>query len=121
MNASIQTGLPNALPGFDLASASARLGHNKALLGLLLKRFPVEYASLGDKIESLIAEGCGEKAAFLLHKIQGAAATIGAEQLAQCARELEGEVENWQPPPSLANFLLQLKNTVDAIARYESE
>jgi HPt (histidine-containing phosphotransfer) domain-containing protein len=85
--------LPDELPGFDLPDALGRVGHNQALMILLLQRFVKEYESTACRVVTLMQEHQPEKAAFLLHKIQGACLMIGATQLAECARKLETEVE----------------------------
>jgi HPt (histidine-containing phosphotransfer) domain-containing protein len=85
--------LPAELPGFNLPDALGRLGHNQALMILLLQRFIKEYESTACRVLSLVQEHQPEKAAFLLHKFQGACLMIGANQLAECAQQLETEVE----------------------------
>jgi HPt (histidine-containing phosphotransfer) domain-containing protein len=96
MSAVLNT-LPDELPGFDLYDALGRLGHNQALMILLLQRFVQEYESAACRVVSLIQEKQPEKAAFLLHKVQGACLMIGATQLAECAQQLETEVESGMP------------------------
>lgn len=96
MNAVLST-LPAELPGFNLHDALGRLGQNQALMILLLQRFVKEYESTACRVLSLIQEHQPEKAAFLLHKVQGACLMIGANQLAECAQQLETEVETGIP------------------------
>lgn len=64
---------------------------------LLLQRFFHEYESTASRVVTLIQENQPEKAAFLLHKVQGACLMIGANQLAECAQQLETEVDSGIP------------------------
>jgi HPt (histidine-containing phosphotransfer) domain-containing protein len=105
--------LPDELPGFDLPDALGRLGHNQDLMPLLLQRFVQEYESTTYRVMSLMLDNQPEKAAFLLHKFQGACLMIGANQLAECAQQLETEVEAGLP--SLPFFELKLNEICQTI------
>ena len=98
--------LPDELPGFDLPEALGRLGKNQTLMIMLMQRFIQEYEFSARHIMILMKENQPEKAAFLLHKIQGACLMIGANQLAECAQQLETEVESGIPSTHLFEWKL---------------
>jgi HPt (histidine-containing phosphotransfer) domain-containing protein len=107
--------LPAELPGFDFPLALERLGHNQVLMRLLLSRFLHEYELTACRILTLIQAHQADKAAFLLHKIQGACLMIGANQLAVCAQQLEIEINSGGSLESTSLFKLNLNKVCATI------
>ena len=107
--------LPAELPGFDLDTALVRLGGNRALLIKLLLRFATDYASTSSRVAELLRENQVSKAADLLHRINGASASLGATSLAEAAQRLEGEIRSDRSLESQNAFSLHLDEAVNAI------
>jgi HPt (histidine-containing phosphotransfer) domain-containing protein len=103
--------LPEELPGFDFPDAMARVDHNHALMILLLQRFVQEYESTCSRVITFIQTHQAENATFLLHKFQGACLMIGANDLGNCARQLEIEIESGIAQESLKTFETLLAKT----------
>ncbi|MCS6993833.1 MAG: PAS domain S-box protein [Anaerolineales bacterium] len=73
----------------DTASALKRLGGNQALYARLLQMFQTENAHTIENIRRAWQTGSTEEARRLAHTLKGVAVTIGANRLAQAAKELE--------------------------------
>jgi len=82
------------LPGFNLPAALTRLGGNWGMLAKLLLRFAQEQAGCAPQINKLLSENQMVKAAALLHRIRGSAATLGAVSLAEVAQQFENEIKS---------------------------
>jgi HPt (histidine-containing phosphotransfer) domain-containing protein len=86
-----------ALPGFDLAGASARLGDNTALLADLLRTFAAEHAESGERIGALLRSERPATAVAELHRLKSAARIVGAQTLAAAAEALEVDIRHGRP------------------------
>ena len=86
--------LPGSLPGFDLASASRRLGGNARLLCELLQTFAAEHAGCAADVERDIAESKPATAAALLHRVKSAARIVGAQRVADAAQAAEDAIRH---------------------------
>ena len=107
--------LPEELPGFDLRRALMRLGGNQELLIKLLLRFATDYSSVHSQVDELLRENQGVKAAALLHRINGAASSLGATSLSEAAQQLETEIKSGGPLNSQNAFAQHLDEAVKAI------
>ncbi|MBP2229050.1 signal transduction histidine kinase/FixJ family two-component response regulator/HPt (histidine-containing phosphotransfer) domain-containing protein [Azospirillum agricola] len=76
--------LPEAIDGFDLAAAVERFCGNTALVRHLLERFSIRCAEAVDVLAAPDDSGLRR----YLHRLQGAAATLGAERIAGHAAHL---------------------------------
>ncbi len=103
------------LSGFDLQDAVKRLGDNYPLLSKLLLRFATDYASSPARIKDLLENNQREQAAGFLHLIKGAAATLGATQLAKAASQLESEIISEESPASQGIFCQCLEDAIGVI------
>jgi PAS domain S-box-containing protein len=80
------------LPGsavLDTEKALARLGHQKALYYHLLKMLRENQSGIGQDIRIAIQAGDFELAHRHAHSLKGLAASIGANELSEAARQLE--------------------------------
>ncbi|MFO1384672.1 MAG: CHASE domain-containing protein [Chitinivorax sp.] len=73
----------------DLAPTLANIGGDRKLLRALLQEFEREAISLINDVQQLLAAGEQRDAARKLHTIKGTAATLGAGELAQAAKQAE--------------------------------
>ncbi len=73
----------------DTQTALARLGNQQGLYLRLLAMLRDNHANLGYQIRAAIQENDLEVAHRLAHTLKGLAASVGAKELSECARELE--------------------------------
>jgi CheY-like chemotaxis protein len=86
-------GLPESLPGFDLADGLKRLQGNKKLYRKLLLDLGAKYAGAADDIRQALAVGDFEQAHSLVHNLKGLSGNLAATDLQAAAAELEKEVK----------------------------
>lgn len=82
-------GLPDTLPGVDLADARRRFADNETFLVKMLKKFSHRHDDTAQLLKELGASGEFEEAAFLAHTIKGAAGNLGAHRVYPLAEVLE--------------------------------
>ena len=78
-----------ALAGFDMPEALARLGGKMDLLRKLMVRLREGFADAPKRIRALLAAGSHEEAERLAHTLKAVAGTMGANDVAARAAELE--------------------------------
>ena len=105
---------PFSLPGFDLEVAAARLLGNWKVLRRALESFRDNFSDAAAKLKMLIESGKTTDATILAHSIKGAAANLGAQQLAESAGNMEAELKSGVAP-SLREFRKQLESALAAI------
>jgi HPt (histidine-containing phosphotransfer) domain-containing protein len=86
-------GLPESLPGFDLADGLKRLQGNKKLYRKLLLDLRVKYAGIVDDIQQALEARDFEQAHSLVHNLKGLAGNLAATDLQAAAVELEKGVK----------------------------
>ncbi|HJW03516.1 MAG TPA: CHASE domain-containing protein [Azospira sp.] len=88
---------PPALPplpaGFDLASALARLDHNRPLFAKLVRQFAQDQGALLSRAFQSLRQGDRDLAGRELHTLKGVAATLGAQALAHTIAETEARLK----------------------------
>jgi CheY-like chemotaxis protein len=84
-------------PGMDLDAALARLNGKRALLWRLLDEFRGRHVDSAEELRQLCTDGQLQTAAERTHAIKGAAATLGADALADAARSLEHALQRNEP------------------------
>jgi HPt (histidine-containing phosphotransfer) domain-containing protein len=107
--------LPASLPGFDLEMALRRLDGNRDLLARLLLGFAEEQSAVLTQLDALVQAGDEAQAVILLHTLKGVAANLGAEALAEAARQLEEELKSGNASTSRLAFADTLSATLDTI------
>lgn len=109
------------IPGLDSDLAQQHLGGDLALWSQLLKRLQDEFADLAQRGQPLPAHGAERQAlAARLHKLRGAAATLGATELAQLAQALETGLVSGLPAPQLQARRAALQNALEALRRHSA-
>ena len=88
-----EDGLPDPLPGFDLAQGLNRLQGNRRLYRKLLLDFKINYASTAATIGQALADHDFTQAHSLIHNIKGLAGNLAAVSLQSAATELEGLIK----------------------------
>lgn len=87
-------GLPDALPGIDLAGALQRLGGRDSLLLEVLQEFTTDQAEVARNISSHIEAGQTDEAVRAAHSLKGLAASVGCNDLAELAKGIENRLKN---------------------------
>jgi len=85
--------LPERLPGIDLKAGLKRVGGNPTLFRKLLVEFREDHGEDIAEIRQALASGETDLAQRLAHTIKGVAATIGAADLNNRAKDLEAAIK----------------------------
>jgi PAS domain S-box-containing protein len=93
--------LPKDPEGFSVAPALQRLSFNLKLYSRQARIFAEQFAPYQADIRELLCSGDRIAAANRLHTLRGVAATLGADRLAQHARQLEADIKADRPDPEL--------------------
>ena len=86
--------LPDTLPGLDLRSGLIRLGGDSGVLVALLAKFNSSQGGVVSEVRRVLADGSGDEAARILHRLRGTAANLGATEIARLASEAEAAVRD---------------------------
>jgi PAS domain S-box-containing protein len=114
----ISPALTALAPLFNVPETLTRLRGDERLLNKLLLSFADNYAAAAEEVGTFLANDQPDKAASLLHRLTGAAAHLGAADLAAAAQKLKDEIRTMNAPESNARFAQHLKEAVTAIRRY---
>ncbi len=85
---------PLVLPGFDTIGALRRVGGEQVFYRRLLSAFVDDFAEMNPQLRRLMDGGETEQAKRLLHSFKGVAATVGADELADMALNMERTLVN---------------------------
>ena len=109
------------IPGLDIALARQRLGGDLDLWLKSLTRLQDEYEDLAVRGRDVPAPGIDRQTLLArLHKLRGAAGTLGATELTQLAQALETGLTNDLPAPQLDARLAALQNALEALRRHSA-
>jgi CheY-like chemotaxis protein len=89
-------GLPDSLPGFDLAEGLNRLQGNQKLYRKLLLDFGAKYTTAAAEIRQALDSSDFEQAHSLIHNLKGLAGNLAASALQAAAIEIEKLVKGDQ-------------------------
>jgi PAS domain S-box-containing protein len=111
-------GLPESLPGFDLATGISRLMGNKRLYRKLLLDFGTNYGGVAGEIREALEKNDFKQVHSLVHNLKGLAGNLEATDLQKAAWEMEKLVKG-QAGESASDTELNLKlsNLEDALNR----
>ncbi|MGZ5053117.1 MAG: Hpt domain-containing protein, partial [Methylobacter sp.] len=109
-----------ALPGFDLQNLWAMIGNNEALALSLLQTFRDSMQGVPDEVAAFVAVGDPVRAKAQVHKLKGAAGTVGAVRLYAAATEVEAELNEHLSAAALARFKEAFDQTMAVIAALPS-
>ncbi|MBF0295154.1 MAG: response regulator [Magnetococcales bacterium] len=108
-----------ALVGVNVQRGLKNLGGNVALYRHLLIKFMRNQADAVCRCEAALAAGNREEATRIVHTLKGVAATLGAEEIADLAARMEGDLDMGAAPEALRPFMApagrQLLALIDAI------
>ena len=104
------------LPGFDLHNLLEMIGNNQELAIRLLLAFMESMNNLPDEIEALVTAGNVVSAKERVHKLKGAAGTIGAIRLHAASEALEAELKNELSAATFDSFREAFDQTMSVIA-----
>jgi PAS domain S-box-containing protein len=85
--------MPEPQAEVDVDSALERLGHNTSLYASILVAYLEEIATMPDQLDRSLLAGDLVGATRLLHTLKGLSATVGANHLAEVAKQLEGALK----------------------------
>jgi two-component system, sensor histidine kinase and response regulator len=85
----LESGLPESIPGVDMASALKRLMGNRKLFEKLLRDFVQGNAHVVDKIRKMVEIGEYDSARVEVHTLKGVAGNLSAEIVFKVTQELE--------------------------------
>jgi len=112
-----EKGLPDSLPGFDLAAGLERLMGNRRLYQKLLLDFGADYRGAAADIRETLAAGDFEHAHSLVHNLKGLAGNLAATDLQETALNLETLVkaapESSPPTAALDSKLTALEGALN--------
>jgi two-component system sensor histidine kinase/response regulator len=91
-----EPGLPDSLPGFDLAEGLNRLQGNQKLYRKLLLNFGSKYTTAAAEIRQALDGSNFEQAHSLIHNLKGLAGNLAASELQAAAIEIEKLVKGNQ-------------------------
>lgn len=75
--------------GIDLNAAAQRLNGKTSMLNRLLNKFIDRYMDAEQQLSALMQQGDTEETKRLAHQIKGAAANLGVDAIAECAKQIE--------------------------------
>jgi CheY-like chemotaxis protein len=108
----------DTLPGMDMEAALERLGGNRKLLEVLLKRFVTDFEASPELLLAALDHGAYGQAALLVHKVRGAAGNLSMTELHHTATELEQRLSAAPDTPlddALAAYAAALETVLDAL------
>jgi len=112
-----EKGLPDSLPGFDLAAGLERLMGNRRLYQKLLLDFGADYRGAAADIRETLAAGDFEHAHSLVHNLKDLAGNLAATDLQETALNLETLVkaapESSPPTAALDSKLTALEGALN--------
>jgi len=104
------------VPGIDTATALKRTGGNRKRYESLLQRFADSQSHALDDIRAALANNDAPTAQRLAHSLKGAAANLGASDLAEVAAVAEAAIDSDQSiTPALESVSRSLDKTIAAI------
>ena len=104
------------MPGLDTVAALRRIGGNRKLYLDLLEMFRTSYAAAAGEVRRLVAAGDFEGAERLAHTVKGVAGNIGADGVAEAARDAETACRE-RRLPQLEAFLPRLAAEIAQVIR----
>ncbi|MGZ5053163.1 MAG: Hpt domain-containing protein, partial [Methylobacter sp.] len=104
------------MPGFDLQNLWAMIGDNPAMALSLLQTFRDSMQGVPDEVAAFVAAGDPVRAKAQVHKLKGAAGTVGAVRLYAAATEVEAELNEHLSAAALARFKEAFDQTMAVIA-----
>ncbi|MGW8301496.1 MAG: PAS domain S-box protein [Desulfobacterales bacterium] len=111
-----EPGLPDSLPGFDLAEGLNRLQGNQKLYRKLLLDFGSKYTTAAAEIRQALDSSDFEQAHSLIHNLKGLAGNLAATELQAAAVEMEklvkGDQKNAASQKQLNQKFEKLQNSL---------
>lgn len=109
--------IADAMPEFDFATLKTMIGGRSELLISMLHSFLTDFAAEAPAIVSGINKGRIEAAEKQLHRLKGAAGSLGAKELHQACEELDAQLKKGSyTPESLSHWLKVFDETLVTLA-----
>ncbi len=112
-------GLPDSLPGIDMAAGMVRAMQDANFYRDLLIQFYRHYAGTAKEIEQHLNHGRTDETSFLAHAVKGAAGNLGAHELSAAAAAIENALRRSAPsalPSHVAHFAAELAKVSTGLA-----
>jgi HPt (histidine-containing phosphotransfer) domain-containing protein len=98
MKGGIYADLQAALPGVDVRAGMTRVMGDRERYLSLLEKFSTRFAGFAQTLQQHLDNGDMEKAVIEAHSLKGIAASLGAADLQQAAKELERQLRQDEEP-----------------------
>ncbi len=106
-----------AITGIDLARGLALHLHQPGLFLKSAQAFRQDFAGAANSIRQYLADGQGNEAMRIAHSTKSVSASLGAEHLADAARQLENRLKDGQEAGRLLDtFAAALSDVIDGLA-----
>lgn len=109
--------LKGAVPGIDIAAGIRRVAGDRDAYLMLLKKFPVQFATFETDLLCALENGQLPDALMLVHSLKGVAGNLGAIPIYDQAARLETQIRNQGQPDELKAMLSQLNQFLAAIEK----
>ncbi len=113
--ANLAEALPE-VPGVDVATALNRLGGNRKLYVRLLLDLTRDQRDAAERIASELAMGARDEAERRAHTLRGAAANLGADEVAAAARAVEDAIHKAEAAAACETALRRLAARLEALS-----
>ena len=110
------TGLPDQLPGLDLAGALERVAGEEALLCEILQQFAQQFGEVAAEMAGMLRGGRIEELRQHAHMLKGVAGNVGATRLYDCAAAIDGAIRAGASDVSLVELGEAVHQVCDSIA-----
>jgi|GEM_PF-1615712 len=108
MKGEIYADLQAALPGVDVRAGMTRVMGDRERYLSLLEKFSTRFAGFAQTLQQHLDNGDMEKAVIEAHSLKGIAASLGAADLQQAAKELEHQLRQNEEPTARRRVEQQL-------------
>jgi two-component system, sensor histidine kinase and response regulator len=119
--AGVAPGEWDGIPGLDAGRGLAQASGKPRLYKQLLAMFVRQQARAASRIHDALGTGEVAKAERLAHTLKGVAASVGADEVAQLAGELEASLRSYEPPVMVQQRLASLERPLDRLVTALSE
>jgi CheY-like chemotaxis protein len=113
---------PEGIPGIDMDVGLRHLRNNHVLFQKLIKDFYHDYKGFASRLTDYVDKGDNKAAAALVHKLKGAAGSLGAKGLNDASEVLNSALNKGSKTEEpLRTFLKELAIVMEGLSRLDEE